>query len=108
MNFNFKENGKNKSFIAKPKHQYTVSQYGKHDCSSHDKNNGDFNKYLDICLISRMTIKYKECGGKKSFLANPKRQYCVAQCGEHDFGANNKKNGDYYDNLNLSHYTDEL
>ena len=28
---------------------------------------------------------------KKVFLANPKQQDCVSQCGEHDCSANNKK-----------------
>ena len=45
MNFNFKENGGNKGFLAKPKHHYNVSQYGKHDCSTYNKNNGDYNEY---------------------------------------------------------------
>ena len=44
----------------------------------------------------------------KGFLANPKHQYGVSQCGEHDCSANNKRYGDYYDNPSLSHFTDEV
>ena len=33
---------------------------------------------------------------RKAFLANPKLQYHVSQWEDHDFGANNKKNDDYY------------
>ena len=32
---------------------------------------------------------------RKAFLANPKHEYRASQGGEHDCGANNKKNGDY-------------
>ena len=45
---------------------------------------------------------------RKAFLANLKHQYHVSQNGEHDCGANNKKNGDYYGNPSLSHFMDEL
>ena len=33
-----------KAFLANPKHQYHVSQRGEHDCSAHNKNNGDYNE----------------------------------------------------------------
>ena len=39
---------------------------------------------------------------KKSFQANPKHQYYVSQCGEHDCSAQNKKNGDCYEYQSLS------
>ena len=45
---------------------------------------------------------------RKTFLANPKYQYHVSQCGEHDCSANNKRNGDYYEYPSLPHFTDEL
>ena len=32
---------------------------------------------------------------RKAFLANPKHQVHVSECGEHDCSAKNKKNGDY-------------
>ena len=45
---------------------------------------------------------------RKAFLANPKCQYRVSQSGEHDCSANNKKNGDYYEQTCFSHFMDEL
>ena len=60
------------------------------------------------CLISWINFDYKENGEKKAFLANLMHQYRVSQCGEHDSHANNKKNGDYYVYLSLSHFTDKL
>ena len=41
-----------------------------------------------------MNFNYKENGGKKTFLAKP--------CGEHDYNAHNKNNGDYYEYPSLS------
>ena len=49
-----------------------------------------------------MNIDYEENGGKKDFLANPKHQYHVSQCGEQDCHANKKKNKDYYEHPRLS------
>ena len=43
----------------------------------------------------------------ETFLANPKHEYHVSQCEEHDCSAYNKKNGDYYEYPCLSHFTDE-
>ena len=63
---------------------------------------------VQACLISWMTINYKESGGKKSFLANPKHQYRASQCGEHAIRANNNKNGGCNEHPSLSHLTDEL
>ena len=63
---------------------------------------------IQVCLISWMNFDYKENGGKKAFLANPKHQYHVSQCGELDCCANNKKNGDYHVHPHLSNFTDEL
>ena len=45
---------------------------------------------------------------RKAFLAKPKHQYRVSQCGEHDCSATNIKNGDYYENPSLIHFTDKL
>ena len=50
---------------------------------------------IQVCLISWMNFNYKENGGKKALLANPKHQYRVSQCVEYDCHANNKRNGDY-------------
>ena len=45
---------------------------------------------------------------RKAFHANPKHKYHVSQCGEHDYSANNNKNGDYNEYPSLSHLTGEL
>ena len=41
---------------------------------------------------------------KKAFHANPKHQYCISQCREHDCSAHKRKNGDYhvYPTLSIS------
>ena len=63
---------------------------------------------IQVCLISQIDFGYKENGGKKAFLANPKHQYHVSQCGEKDCRANNKNNGDYYEHQSLSYFADEF
>ena len=45
---------------------------------------------------------------RKAFLANPKHEYRVSQCEEHDCSANNNKDGDYNEYSSLPHLTDEL
>ena len=42
---------------------------------------------------------------RKAFLAKSKHQYHVSQLHEHDWSANNKKNGDYEEYPSLSHFT---
>ena len=37
-----------KAFVANPKHQYNVSQKGKHDCSTHNKKEGDYYAYPSL------------------------------------------------------------
>ena len=44
---------------------------------------------------------------RKAFTANPKHQYHVSQCGEHDCSPINKKNVDYYGYPSLTHFEDE-
>ena len=34
-----------KAFLVNPKHEYLVSQRGEHDCSAHNKKNGDYYEY---------------------------------------------------------------
>ena len=63
---------------------------------------------IQVCLLSRMNFDNMENGGKEAFLANPKHQYVVSQCGEQDCHANNKKNGDYYEHPSLSPFPNEL
>ena len=45
MNFNCRESGGKKAFLANPKHQYLVSQYKEHDCHAKNKKNGDYYEY---------------------------------------------------------------
>ena len=63
---------------------------------------------IQLYLISWINFDYMENGGKYAFLANPKHQNRVSECGKHDCSANNKKNRDYYVYPSLSHFTDEL
>ena len=42
MNFDDKENGGKKDFLANPKHEYHVSQQEEHDYSAHNKKNGEY------------------------------------------------------------------
>ena len=45
---------------------------------------------------------------RKAFLANPKHQSPVSQCGEHDCSAQSQKNRDYYENPSLTYFTDKV
>ena len=94
------------AFLANLKHQYRASQCREHDCSPHNKKNGHYMS-IQVCPISRMNINYKENGGNNSFSSNPKHQYHLSQCGEHDWSAQKKKCGAYYEYPSLSHFTYE-
>ena len=72
MNFDYKENGGKKAFLANPKHQYLVSQCGEHDCCV------DIITSIQFCLISWMYFDYTKNGGKKAFLENAKHQYRIS------------------------------
>ena len=61
---------------------------------------------IQVCLISRVNIKYKGNGGKETFSCKSKALSRVSQCGEHDYSATNKKDYDYYEYPNLSHFMD--
>ena len=37
-----------KAFLVNPKHQCLVSQSKKHDCSAHNKRNGDYDKHPSL------------------------------------------------------------
>ena len=52
-------------------------------------------KSIQACPISWKNFDYKEYGGKRAFLANPKHQCHVSQYGEQYCHASNKRNGDY-------------
>ena len=63
---------------------------------------------FQVCFISQMNFDFEENGGKKTLLANPKRQCDVSQWEKHDCRAYNKKNGDYYEYLGLFHFSNKL
>ena len=48
INFDYKENGRQKTFLANSKHQYRVSQCGEHGCSANNKNNRDYYEYPNL------------------------------------------------------------
>ena len=39
---------KRKAFLANPKHEYDISQWGEHDCSANNKKNGDYYGYKSL------------------------------------------------------------
>ena len=45
-----------KAFVANPKHQNRVSQYGEHDCSANKFENGD---YYEHPSLSHFTDKHQ-------------------------------------------------
>ena len=53
-----------KTFLANPKHEYRVSQFGEHNCSAHRM---ETNTSIKVYLIPHVNIKYLEKGGRKSF-----------------------------------------
>ena len=63
---------------------------------------------IQVWLISWISFDYKENGRKKAFLqiqcnniVYPNMEDIIVVC-------NHKRNGDYYENLSLSHFIDEL
>ena len=52
MNINCNENSGKKGFSCKPKHQYRVSQCTKHDCTAHNKKNGDYCEYRSLTYFT--------------------------------------------------------
>ena len=44
---------------------------------------------------------------REVFLASPKRQYHVSQCGEHDCSAYHEENGDYNEYPGSPQFTNE-
>ena len=43
---------KRKAFLENPKYQYRVSQYGEHDCSNHNKENGDYCEFPSLSYFT--------------------------------------------------------
>ena len=63
--------GERKAFLANPKHQYYVSQWGEHDCSA-IMIKMKIIMSIQVCLIPPMNINYRENGGIKSFSCKTK------------------------------------
>ena len=63
---------------------------------------------IQVRLISRESLIIRKIMERKAFLANPKHQYPVSQCGEHDCSAQSQKNRDYYENPSLTYFTDKV
>ena len=57
---------KRKAFLANPKHQYRISQWGEHDCSA-IRSRMEIIINIQVCLISPVNINYRENGGMKRF-----------------------------------------
>ena len=53
------------------------------------------------------TLVIRNIVERKAFIANPKHQYRVPQCGEHGCSAHDKKNVDYYEYQSLTLFADE-
>ena len=62
---------------------------------------------IQVYLISQWTLIMRKKVERKAFRSNPKHQYHAFQWEEHDCGAQNKKNGDFYDYPSLSHFLEE-
>ena len=62
---------------------------------------------IQVCLISRMNFDYMENGENNAFLANPKHQHHVSQCGELYCIDIKKGNGDYYEYRCFSYFVKE-
>ena len=57
-----------KAFIANPKHQYHASQYGEHDCSTHNKKNKDCYEYPSLTYFMDEHQFYAKWSKEKLFL----------------------------------------
>ena len=94
------------AFPVNPKNDDRVSQWREHDYDAYNKKNGDCYEYPSLSHFKDWTLIIRKMMESKAFLGNPKHQGCVSQRGEHDCGANNKKNRDYYEHPSLSHFID--
>ena len=79
---------------------------GEHDCSAHNKKNGDYQEYQSLTHFIDEHY-YMENGRKKSFSCKSKDEYRVCQCVEHDCSVYNKKNRHYYKYPSLTHFMEE-
>ena len=79
------------AFLANPKHQYHVSQYGENDCSAQSQKEYRLLQDSKFDLFDRWTLILRKIIERKLFLANPKHQYLVFQCEEPDYTAQSHK-----------------
>ena len=86
MNFDCKENGIEKAFLAKPKRQYHGSQWGKHDCSAKLKKWRSLQEPKFV-VVDGQTLIIRRMVESKSFLAKPKHQYHASKWGKRDYSA---------------------
>ena len=92
-----------KEFLAKPKHQYHVSQRENVFMVPNHKKNGYYYEYLSLCPLT-YDFDSKETSGKKSFSCQTKVLIsCIPM-----MGTCHEKDRDYYENQSLSYLTDEL
>ena len=71
VDINYQEYGEKKSFLYNSKASMLHSKWVERDCSAHKKRIKIFMS-IQVCLISRVNINYKENGGKKSFSCKSK------------------------------------
>ena len=71
INFDYEEMVERKASLANPKHQFSASQCGEHDCSPNKKRMGIIIS-IQVCLISLMNFDYQKNGGKKSISCKSK------------------------------------
>ena len=60
-----------KTFLANPKQQDHISQFGENDCSANNKKNGHYYEYPRL-FHSWVNVSYKENGGNKGFYCKSK------------------------------------
>ena len=61
-NFDYKENGRKKAFLANPRQQYRASHCGEHNCHANNKKKIETVMSIQVCLISWMNIDYMKNG----------------------------------------------
>ena len=71
MNFDYKENDRNKAFLANPKHNIMYPNVANMIVVLISNRKGIIMS-IQVCHISRMNLDYKENGGKKSFSCKSK------------------------------------
>ena len=104
MNFDYKENGGKKRFSCEFKASISSTLLRRTwlQCLYHNEwkllQVSMFDSFQEWTLITWKMVE------RKAFLANPKLQYHVSQCGERDCSANNKKNREFYEYPCLSHF----